>query len=203
MKYFIDTEFIEGFHKPMFGKRRHFIDLISIGIVREDGRTYSAISNEYQYKDAYKWVLKNTSCGCAFKELRSLAENGEYPDVIGFGSGGHSVLVEVKVSRNDFAGEQKRKHFRVAPELGMGTQRFYFAPEGVIKIEDLPTGWGLVVVGKKCKPRVAYSPYKGNIGERHEGFHNKNIRAEHGLMYSALRRLHKRGLIEEIYKPFK
>ena len=51
MKYFLDTEFIEGFHKPLFGKRRHFIDLISIGIVCEDGRTYSAISNEYKYKD--------------------------------------------------------------------------------------------------------------------------------------------------------
>lgn len=32
MKYFLDTEFIEGFHKPLFGKRRHFIDLISIAI---------------------------------------------------------------------------------------------------------------------------------------------------------------------------
>ena len=35
MKYFFDTEFIEGFHKPLFGKRRHHIDLISIGIVDE------------------------------------------------------------------------------------------------------------------------------------------------------------------------
>jgi hypothetical protein len=58
-RYFIDTEFIEGFHKPLFGKRRHFIDLISIGIVCEDGRTYSAISNEYKYKDADKWVQDN------------------------------------------------------------------------------------------------------------------------------------------------
>lgn len=59
MKYFIDTEFIEGFHKPLFGKRRHFIDLISIGIVCEDGRTYSAISSEWRYKDADDWVKKN------------------------------------------------------------------------------------------------------------------------------------------------
>lgn len=46
MKYFLDTEFVEGFHKPLFGKRRHFIDLISIGLVCEDGREYYAISNE-------------------------------------------------------------------------------------------------------------------------------------------------------------
>lgn len=59
MKYFIDTEFIEGFHKPLFGRRRHFIDLISIGIVCEDGREYYAISNEFNSKDADQWVKDN------------------------------------------------------------------------------------------------------------------------------------------------
>lgn len=59
MKYFLDTEFIEGFHKPLFGKRRHFIDLISIGLVREDGFTYEAISNEWRYNDADPWVRAN------------------------------------------------------------------------------------------------------------------------------------------------
>ena len=59
MKYFLDTEFIEGFHKPLFGKKRHFIDLISIGIVAEDGREYHAISNEYWYYKADDWVKKN------------------------------------------------------------------------------------------------------------------------------------------------
>lgn len=59
MRFFIDTEFIEGFKKPLFGKRRHFIDLISIGIYCEDGRSYYAISNEYDYNDADDWVKKN------------------------------------------------------------------------------------------------------------------------------------------------
>lgn len=59
MRYFIDTEFVEGFHKPLFGKRRHFIDLISIGIVAEDGREYYAISSEYDYHKADTWVKEN------------------------------------------------------------------------------------------------------------------------------------------------
>lgn len=59
MKYFLDTEFIERFHKPLFGKARHVIDLISIGIVAEDGHTYYAISNEYNYNDASDWVKEN------------------------------------------------------------------------------------------------------------------------------------------------
>ena len=53
MKYFIDTEFIEGFYKPLFGKRRHFIDLISIGIVAEDGREYYAISKDFDLKSSW------------------------------------------------------------------------------------------------------------------------------------------------------
>ncbi len=59
MKYFLDTEFIEGFHKPLFGKKRHFVDLVSIGILAEDGRTYYAISKEFNPKDADKWVIQN------------------------------------------------------------------------------------------------------------------------------------------------
>lgn len=59
MKYFIDTEFIEGFHKPLFGKKRHFIDLISIGIVAEDGRKFYQLSCEYNYNDADEWVKEN------------------------------------------------------------------------------------------------------------------------------------------------
>jgi len=59
MKYFIDTEFIEGFSKPLFCKKRHFIDLISIGIVAEDGREYYAVSTEFNTKDADQWVKDN------------------------------------------------------------------------------------------------------------------------------------------------
>ena len=58
-KYFFDCEFIEGFHKPLFGKRRHFIDLISIGIECDDGRSLHLISNEYNYNDADQWVKDN------------------------------------------------------------------------------------------------------------------------------------------------
>jgi len=59
MKYFIDTEFIEGFWDAVFYKKRHFIDLIYIGIVAEDGRKYYAISNEYKFSNADKWVQEN------------------------------------------------------------------------------------------------------------------------------------------------
>ena len=50
MRYFYDTEFIED------GKT---IDLISIGIVAEDGREYYAISKEFNECKASDWVQEN------------------------------------------------------------------------------------------------------------------------------------------------
>ena len=50
MRYFIDTEFIEY---PCT------IDLISIGIVCEDGREFYAISKEFDPKKASEWVKEN------------------------------------------------------------------------------------------------------------------------------------------------
>lgn len=50
MKYWYDTEFIED------GKT---IDLISIGIVAEDGREYYAISTAFNPKKASDWVKEN------------------------------------------------------------------------------------------------------------------------------------------------
>ena len=56
MKYFLDTEFLEGTQKKLFGKSKPTIDLISIGIVSEDGREYYAISKDFNLKEAWdRW----------------------------------------------------------------------------------------------------------------------------------------------------
>lgn len=56
MLYFIDTEFIENTTKQI---NRSTIDLISIGIVREDGKEFYAESNEFIPDSASEWVKKN------------------------------------------------------------------------------------------------------------------------------------------------
>lgn len=53
MKYYLDTEFIEGPQKGITGKSKPTIDLISIGIVSEDDKTYYSISNEFNIKEAW------------------------------------------------------------------------------------------------------------------------------------------------------
>lgn len=52
MKYFFDIEFIES-------SERKTIDLISIGILAEDGRKYYAISTEFDESLASEWVKEN------------------------------------------------------------------------------------------------------------------------------------------------
>lgn len=50
MKYFLDTEFIEY---------PGCIDLISIGIVAEDGRTFYVENSDVDWSKASQWVLDN------------------------------------------------------------------------------------------------------------------------------------------------
>lgn len=59
MKYFLDEEFIEGFQQLRTGEMIHCTELISIGLVAEDGREYYAICGDYNVSHASKWVLEN------------------------------------------------------------------------------------------------------------------------------------------------
>lgn len=61
MKYFFDTEFHEYKKKPFLQKPIDTIELISIGIVAEDGREYYAICNEFDVKAAWnnEWLREN------------------------------------------------------------------------------------------------------------------------------------------------
>lgn len=65
------------------------------------------------------------------------------PDAIGWKQACHSVLVECKVTRADFLADRE-KPFRLKPENGVGSERFYLAPPALLKTEELPTGWGLL-----------------------------------------------------------
>jgi hypothetical protein len=56
MNYYLDTEFIEGQQSRLFGiptKSLPTIDLISIGIVSQDGREYYAVSKDFNLKEAW------------------------------------------------------------------------------------------------------------------------------------------------------
>jgi hypothetical protein len=89
---------------------------------------------------AVHW-LRRYRCGVVLSEQACVS--GEMPDAIGWKRACHSVLVECKVTRSDFLAD-RAKPFRVKPEQGVGCERFYLAPTGMLRCEELPAGWGLL-----------------------------------------------------------
>jgi hypothetical protein len=102
------------------------------------------------------------------------------PDAIGWKRACHSVLVEGKVSRADFLADRD-KPFRQRPEIGVGCERYYLTPRGLLRTEELPRGWGLLEVNGREIEQVKASA--------------KNLRTEIGfqnemnLLLASLRRV--------------
>jgi hypothetical protein len=91
---------------------------------------------------AVAW-LRRYRCGVILSEQACVS--GEMPDAIGWKRASHSVLVECKVTRGDFLAD-RAKPFRLRPEQGVGSERFYLTSTGLLKPEELPAGWGLLEI---------------------------------------------------------
>ena len=82
----------------------------------------------------------------------------EHPDSIGWNMYGWSILVECKVSRADFLADVlKRKKWAENGYCGMGHERYYLTPQGLLSPSDIPEGWGLLEAGKRIR-RVVKIP---------------------------------------------
>lgn len=103
----------------------------------------------------------------------------ELPDVIGWNTSGTSWLIEVKASRADFLVDRK-KVFRQEPSLGLGNFRWYAAPPGLVKPEEMPLGWGLLEVHPKTL-RVLRKPTQFHLNVA-------SSRREKALLVSGFRR---------------
>jgi hypothetical protein len=125
------------------------------------------------------WLRRIYRCGIVLSE-QSCA-SGETPDVIGWKGKCRSILVECKVSRADFLADCE-KPFRKNPELGMGCERFYLAPSGLIAHGDLPRKWGLLEV-KGREVQVTVKPSR--ISQRTE----TGLMWEMNLLLASLRRV--------------
>lgn len=134
---------------------------------------------------AYRYLLKHMSCGYAVKECKS-AGTDEIPDVLGFGGCWHSVMIEVKVSKQDFL-KDKFKPWRINERSGVGVYRLYCCPEGLILPEEIPQGWGLMYVSDSGRIRMAHTGYvDGTMPLKDLKKHECNIKAEWAKLYSAL-----------------
>ena len=148
-------------------------DVAATGFVLGSGSGLPSHKEAVRRMAAY---LRN-SIGCTVVMAELTTANPETPDVLGFRTGGRSILIEVKVSRADFMAD-KNKSFRRQMERGMGDVRYFAAPKGILKPEDMPDKWGLLEIDGRC------------VRERKEPEHQEaNKRAEVIMLTSAIRRL--------------
>lgn len=131
------------------------------------------------HKDAVRRMAAyaRNQLGCTVVMAELATHNTETPDVIGFRTGGWSVLIEVKVGRGDFLAD-KNKSFRRQMDRGMGDIRYFAAPKGLLKADEMPDKWGLLEIDGRCV-RVRKEP------EQQE----TNKRAEVTMLTSSIRRL--------------
>ncbi|MBZ5680887.1 MAG: hypothetical protein LAO24_12355 [Acidobacteriia bacterium] len=94
---------------------------------------------------AVRW-LRHYRCGVVLSEQACVS--GEMPDAIGWKRACHSVLVECKITRADFLAD-RTKPFRLKPEQGVGSERFYLTPASLVHAEELPLGWGLLEIRER------------------------------------------------------
>lgn len=126
---------------------------------------------------AVRW-LRWYRCGVVLSE--QACASGEMPDAIGWKQACHSVLVECKVTRADFLAD-RAKPFRQKPEKGVGSERFYLTPPGLVKVEELPAGWGLLELRRGRVEIVQASAKNLRSG--------RGFRCEMNLLLASLRRV--------------
>lgn len=140
---------------------------------------------------AVTWLRRPQSrqgpgCQVAISEPRCGYLDGEIPDTIGFRCGVHneaSVVVEAKVSRADFLADAGKPH-RISPSEGVGLFRYYLAPAGVIKPDELPSRWGLIEVTSKgvLKVRAGHTLESAYDATHEHWQHERNMQREWSML---------------------
>ncbi len=176
-KYFLDTEFIED---------ESTIDLISIGIVCEDGREYYAINYDCDRTKANDWVKKNVLAFLPPEPLPQLYRTTEeYHASEGYKQGWRNSL-GIADEILDFVGWRKEFPHFLRDEDRPEFWGYYSSYDWVVfcqlwgRMIDLPNGFPMYIndIKQWCKqlgnPRL---PKQGE-GEHHalnDARWNKNI----------------------------
>lgn len=127
---------------------------------------------------AERWLRRE---GCRIVLSEQTADSGEVPDAIGWKTDCHSIVIECKISRADFFADQRKKA-RQKPGHAMGCERLYLMPVGLLKIEELPDGWGLL---EACRGGVSAIVRRGTESRRKD----RGLVAEMALLLASLRRV--------------
>jgi hypothetical protein len=142
-------------------------------------RSPRAVQHAALVQKAVEWLRREYRCGIILSE--QYCATGEVPDAIGWKGHCRSIVVECKVSRADFLADSN-KSFRLHPERGLGSERLYLAPAGLIAPHELPKDWGLLEYRRKSV-HVAVKPARRDL-RTPEG-----MMKEMNLLLASLRRV--------------
>lgn len=146
------------------------------------GKRYSINHSELVVRGAH-WLNKQASnikyrSNFVVTEFVCTGVN-ESPDIFGLRPYGH-VLIEVKTSRSDYLRDKKKVgRNNILDQLG--NFRFYLAPNGLLKPNELPERWGL----------LEWDGINISVTVEPVFWENADHRGTHHIYYSVLRRLHK------------
>lgn len=91
-----------------------------------------------------EWLMKKPWAGIKYTAVELICQGLEQTDVYGT-NGFDSYIIEVKTNRSDFVNDLKKKVRREQfKKYQTGNWRYYLAPKGIIKIDQLPEKWGLI-----------------------------------------------------------
>ena len=157
MKIFIDTEFVEN---------GVTIDLISIGLVADDGREYYAISTEFNPNKASQWVIDNVLNSLPPRWVNG-SDPGFSPRLMGESMAWKS-RDRIKEDIIEFCGE--------SPEFWAeyGSYDWVAFCQLFGKMIDLPKGYPMRIrdVIQKCKDEMGLSSRQLPESLETEGNHN-------------------------------
>lgn len=122
-------------------REKHRIQITTNQRPATGGTDAMVISHDELCQKGAAWLKRKHHCKVVVTQKCIMTD--EQHDVIGWVGRGYSWLIEVKVSRADFLKDKKKFH-RIHPQMGMGDERYYLAPAGLIKLDELPDDWGLL-----------------------------------------------------------
>lgn len=92
---------------------------------------------------AATWLRNTRRCGVVLTERGDVGR----ADALGWMRTGHApycILVECKRSVSDFKADRYKLCRQDHDWHGIGDERYYFTPSGLLRPEQLPAGWGLL-----------------------------------------------------------
>ncbi|MGL4257977.1 MAG: hypothetical protein ACRCSL_16710 [Microbacterium sp.] len=113
---------------------------------------------------AVRWLRTHHRCSVVYAEMTTAS--AEHPDAIGWWCG-LSRVVEVKVSRADFAADKRKMHAS-HEDAGMGAQRWYLVPAGLVEAHEVPAWCGLAYVLPRRIEIVKPAPDRDRYDARSE-----------------------------------